>query len=105
MHLRSPASSHPATIRHNGAGVDGKGHVGMALALIILNNPVDMALHTRLESHQLALVLPRSSLQELRRPLMTKATSSPILIAPHLAVMGHPVPRHFLLRPQLLTRL
>ena len=36
---------------------------------------------------------------------MMKATSSRCLISPHLAMMCHPVPRHFLPRPQLLTRL
>jgi hypothetical protein len=36
---------------------------------------------------------------------MMKATSSLFHISRYLAMMCHPAPRHFLLRPQLLTRL
>jgi hypothetical protein len=35
---------------------------------------------------------------------MTQTTSSPTLIAPHLAMMCHRALWRFLLRPQLLTR-
>jgi hypothetical protein len=72
--------------------------MGMSLAGALLHRPVDMA------SHPLALVLPCSWLQELRRPLMTKVTSFPFFISLHLAMRWHPVPSRFLLRPQLLTR-